>query len=149
MSALKALLLEEYDLLREVSRLRRRLDGLPAGCLSVKTISGRRYAYVVQRLMGKLRFTYIGPADGREAVETRLKILRRRKYKPALRRGERELRRVQNALSKYREAERPEINWDIVRKLPTPGRRDFGEVGPGVHDSILMMKGRATVKWLS
>ncbi len=148
MDVLDILEAEEHRLQAEARGYRQRLEGLPKGCFTVKTISGRPYAYVAARVMGKVRFTYVGRADGGEAGRMRRKLQLSRKYKTALRRCEQELQRVQRARAPLRAVDRPEINHELARRLPAPSRRDFGEIGPAVRGSMTMMKGQATVRWL-
>lgn len=138
---------EERKLQAEVSRILRRIGFRRGGCFTVKVISGRPYAYVARRVLGKLRFTYVGPANTPAAARIRREVMMVRALKSGLRQARTRLRRIQRALARLRPAERIEVNRKAIACLPPPGRRDLGEIGTAVTGTMTMMKGRATFQW--
>lgn len=144
----EALEAEERRLQAAVSRIVRRIGVRSGGCFSVKVISGRQYAYVARRVMGKLRFTYVGPADSPDARRTRRELETARRLKAGLRQARASLRRIQRALVSLRPPERIEVDREAIARLPPHSRQDFGEIGPAVTGTRTMMYGRATFRWL-
>lgn len=137
---------EERKLQARISHLNRRLTLRPDGCFTVKRIHGRRYAYVARRIRGKLRFEYAGPADRPSAERLRRALQVTRRLKSNLRQAQSRLRRIQRALARLRPPLRIDVNRDAIARLTAPGRRNLGEIGPGISDSIMVQDMRASMR---
>ncbi|MBI4179539.1 hypothetical protein HY522_08975 [bacterium] len=146
MDVFRALEMEERRLQRGISRLIARPGASPNGCLSIKTISGRRYAYVVRRVRGRHVSVYAGPAGCPEVLRLGRTLGKARNRRNQLRLARTKLRRIQRALTGFRADIRPEVNLERFRRLPRPRRGDIGELGPAIAASMAFIEGRDSIR---
>ncbi len=93
------LLEREYDRLAGlIVRYRKAINALPRGSISEKTLRARRYAYLARRDGGKVRFTYIGPADSAKPVSIRNRIAARRVFEALLRAARKSHEEIQKGI---------------------------------------------------
>lgn len=144
----KGMVSVERKLQRRISRLCRRLAHMPAGCLSVKRIHGRPYAYQVRRRGAGHHFAYQGPANSSDVRRLRRLMEERRKIQRELRRTQGVLVRVQRSLAPHRFLSRRR-HASAFAGLPIPvSQEDLGEVAPRVRASMALAEGRRSFAFL-
>jgi hypothetical protein len=136
----------EHRLQRHVTRLINGLSSLPSGAVSVKTIRGRKYAYLVRRIGGRLRFSYLGPAGDPGVSLLRRRTLTRRRRRAILNGVRRQLKTVQSSLRPSRRMS--PLPLSVIAGLPRPGRGHAGSADEHVLASMTVMEGRASIRFL-
>ena len=85
MGVIKGVLKEELDNSLQMKRdYERELAKLPPGSLVKKTIKGHEYYYLVQRVKGKVTFTYKGKLSAEEVKKSKVAKEYRAKYRKLL-----------------------------------------------------------------
>lgn len=99
MSIVKGVLEEEYKRLKRLSeKYRKDISRLPVGSLSIKKISGRKYAYLVRRKDKKIFFQYVGSASNMEVKSLQADIKKRKEIEAKLKSIKKDLKELERAI---------------------------------------------------
>ncbi|TAL35708.1 MAG: hypothetical protein EPN93_09630 [Spirochaetes bacterium] len=99
MGIIQGVLEEEYKRLQTLAeKYIQEISALPAGSLSVKNISGHRYAYIAKRVGGKIHFKYLGKESTPEVEKLRRRIAERRGLQAKLKTIKNDLAEIERAI---------------------------------------------------
>jgi len=87
---------EERERLNElIVFYNKKIEDLPKGSISNKTINGKKYAYILYRKKNKVITEYIGPIKSEKAANLKAKINERREYETLLKKAKENLKEVE------------------------------------------------------
>ena len=99
MGIIKGVLEEEYKRLRSLSeKYRQDVSRLPAGSVSIKEISGHKYAYLARRKGKKVLFEYVGKASDPEVKSLQADIKKRKEIEAKRKSIKKDLKELERAI---------------------------------------------------
>lgn len=99
MGIVKGVLEEEYKRLKSLSdKYARDISRLPAGSISIKEISGHKYAYRARRMGKKVHFEYLGKASDPKVKSLQADIIKRKEFEAKRRSIKKDLNELERAI---------------------------------------------------